>query len=137
MYNTHKMNAPLNNRPDVAKESAFAKTWLATGIALVTTGIFLFIPIWRSSRHADTVGHVLYYGLPIPLYEKTESGWGLILGNISIVILLLDCWFWLSLALRILGVRQVRQYLVGNLCYLPLSILILFILLCIFIQGPL
>lgn len=137
MYNMHDMNAPLNNRLDTAKELTFAKTWLATGIALATTGISLFIPIWRSSRHANTVGHILYFGLPIPFYEKTESGWGLILGNISIIILLLDCWFWLSFALWILGVRQVRQYLVGNLCYLPLSILVLFILLCIFIQGPL
>ncbi len=131
------MNDPQNCPPNTAKESAFAKTWLATGIAPVATGIFLLIPIWRSSRHIDTVGRILYYGFPIPFYEKTESGWSLILGDFSIIILLLDCWFWLSLALWILGVRQVRQYLVGNLCYLPLSILVLFILLCIFIQGPL
>ena len=131
------MNEIQSNPTASSKESEFAKTCLATGIAFAATVLFFFIPVWRSSRHLETVGRILYYGLPIPIYEKTESGWGFVFGNLSLVIPVLDCWFWLSLALWFLGVRRIRQYLVGCLCYVPLSLLILFVIASLIIRGPL
>lgn len=131
------MNTDKDQQNSSAKESAFAKTCLATALSYIATAISLFVPIWRTGKHAATVGNAVYYGFPFPLYEKTESGWSMVIGWLPFLNLLLDCWFWMVIVLWLLGVRRFGQYLAGCLIYIPLSLFAIFVLLCLFIHGPL